>query len=156
MKPHTGSTPAKACQAGRGHSNPEMSGQLWAWGLQHMSATITILSAMILSLSLYQTTPNRGVGGTRALAHSIMLYIPIWHWSEDVWGLIARFSFFLNHYLYCVSNKSLKKSCWTFKHMQTYPFIWLKTAAESLICKLFAAFWKRKSLIWTVCAAFWP
>ena len=23
------------------------------------------------SLSLYQTTPNRGVGGTRALAHSI-------------------------------------------------------------------------------------
>ena len=33
----------------------------------------SILSAMI-SLSLYQTTPNRGVGGTRALAHSINMY----------------------------------------------------------------------------------
>ena len=28
-----------------------------------------------LSLSLYRTTPNRGVGGTRALAHSIYIYI---------------------------------------------------------------------------------
>ena len=37
---------------------------------QTFPVAITILSAMI-SLSLYRTTPNRGVGGTRALAHSI-------------------------------------------------------------------------------------
>ena len=38
---------------------------------QTFPVAITILSAMI-SLSLYRTTPNRGVGGTRALAHSII------------------------------------------------------------------------------------
>ena len=43
---------------------------------QTFPVAITILSAMIsLSLSLYRTTPNRGVGGTRALAHSININV---------------------------------------------------------------------------------